>query len=158
MIKQSNSIDYCFLSMHLVRFHLYSSGRPSSLPPLSVHLVSIKFIRRLYCHKMRKLHQRIMRLTGLGNFDNLLKVKDSPGKFIIMHFLSLPRTQHKYTHSYTLYLPFYLSIYISIYVNIYICMCNQKIILADKANFSFDFGLIFAMLSRFLPLCIVLAP
>ena len=32
---------------------------------------------------------------------------------------------------------------------------NQKIILADKANFSFDFGLILAILRRFLPLSIV---
>ena len=28
---------------------------------------------------------------------------------------------------------------------------NQKIILADKANFSFDFGLILVILRRFLP-------
>ena len=32
---------------------------------------------------------------------------------------------------------------------------NPKIFLADKANFSFDFGLILAILSRFSPLCIV---
>ena len=35
---------------------------------------------------------------------------------------------------------------------------NQKIILADKANFSFDFGLILTVLRRFLPLCIVFSP
>ena len=35
---------------------------------------------------------------------------------------------------------------------------NQKIILAGKANFFFDFGLILAILRRFLPLCIVFIP
>ena len=35
---------------------------------------------------------------------------------------------------------------------------NQKIIIADKANFSFDFGLILAISRRFLPLCIVFSP
>ena len=35
---------------------------------------------------------------------------------------------------------------------------NQKIILADKANFSFDFGLILTILRNILPLCIVFSP
>ena len=35
---------------------------------------------------------------------------------------------------------------------------NQQIILADKASFSFDFGLILSILRRFLPLCIVFIP
>ena len=35
---------------------------------------------------------------------------------------------------------------------------NQKIILADKANFSFGFELILAILRRFLPLCNVFSP
>ena len=35
---------------------------------------------------------------------------------------------------------------------------NQKISLADKANVSFDFGLILAVLHRFLLLCIVFSP
>ena len=35
---------------------------------------------------------------------------------------------------------------------------NQKIMIAEKENFSFDFGLILAILRRILPLCIVFIP